>query len=300
MLSVSIIGGYLGAGKTTLVNNLLRQANGTRIAVLVNEFGALPIDEDLIEAQDDALISIAGGCVCCSYGNDLVQALLDLSKWDQAPDHLVIECSGVALPAAIAASVSLIEGFQVDGVVIVADAETIKGQAEDTYVGDTIERQLRDADIILLNKADLVPPAQLDDVTKWLATMSPSARVVATRHARVPNSVVMQSFDHAPADFADPNPSHAPAFASRVIAFPTDCDAEAVARWLADPGNGLVRAKGFVPTSQGLRAIQTVGGRWAVSDAPAGATPGVVIIAQAGQADLDRVAQRLTVAGSAA
>ena len=295
MLSVSIIGGYLGAGKTTLVNTLLRNANGTRIAVLVNEFGALPIDEDLIEAQDDALISIAGGCVCCSYGNDLVQALLDILKWDHAPDHLVIECSGVALPAAIAGSVSLIDGFQVDGVVIVADAETIKAQAEDTYVGDTIERQLQDADIILLNKADLVPQAHLDDVKAWLGKMSPSASGVATSHAHVPNSVLMQSFDHRPEDFSGADLSHAPAFASRAIPFHAPCDADAVAQMLADPQNGLVRAKGFVPTAGGLRAIQTVGGRWAVTDAPADARPGLVIIAQAGVGDLDRVAQLLAV-----
>ena len=68
-IPVSIIGGYLGAGKTTLVNQILRQADGVKLAILVNEFGALPIDEDLIEAQDDELISIAGGCICCSFGS---------------------------------------------------------------------------------------------------------------------------------------------------------------------------------------------------------------------------------------
>ena len=79
-LPVSVIGGYLGAGKTTLVNHLLRHANGRRLAVLVNEFGDLPIDADLIEAEEDGLISISGGCVCCSFGNDLIAALGDLAK----------------------------------------------------------------------------------------------------------------------------------------------------------------------------------------------------------------------------
>ena len=74
-LSVTVIGGYLGSGKTTLVNHLLRNANGLRLAILVNEFGELAIDEDLIEAEDDDIISIAGGCVCCSFGSDLTGAL---------------------------------------------------------------------------------------------------------------------------------------------------------------------------------------------------------------------------------
>ena len=82
VLPVTVIGGYLGAGKTTLVNHLLRNADGLRIAVLVNEFGTLPIDADLIEAQDDNVIAIAGGCVCCSYGNDLVMAMIELARME--------------------------------------------------------------------------------------------------------------------------------------------------------------------------------------------------------------------------
>ena len=81
-LPVTVIGGYLGAGKTTLVNSLLRQANGQRLAVLVNEFGELPIDADLIEGQDENVINIAGGCICCSYGSDLIMALQDLDQLD--------------------------------------------------------------------------------------------------------------------------------------------------------------------------------------------------------------------------
>ena len=106
-LPVTVIGGYLGAGKTTLVNHLLRHAQGLRIAVLVNEFGALPIDADLIETQDENIISIAGGCVCCSYGNDLILAMLDLAKLTPAPQHVLLEASGVAIPGAIASSVGL-------------------------------------------------------------------------------------------------------------------------------------------------------------------------------------------------
>jgi len=266
MLPVTIIGGYLGAGKTTLVNHLLRHADGTKIAVLVNEFGALPIDADLIEAQDDALISIAGGCVCCSYGNDLVQAMLDLAKLENRPDHLVIESSGVALPGAIAATVGLMDGFVMEGVVVLADAETIRTRADDPYMGDTITRQLADAQLVLLT------------VTDWLGTQAPEAAVIEAQHARVPGAVVMQSFgDTAPPVDTAAAP-HAPAFESAVLAMEQMCDATRVAQRLADPDIGLIRAKGFVQTQDGMRAVQVVGKRWRVTAAPEGAKPGVVII----------------------
>lgn len=289
MLAVSVIGGYLGAGKTTLVNHLLRHADGMKIAVLVNEFGALPIDADLIEAQDDALISIAGGCVCCSYGNDLIQAMMDLSKLDIAPDHVLIEASGVALPGAIAASVSLIEGMYVEGIVVLCDAETIRAQAGNDYIGDTIERQLADANLVMLNKADLLAPAALDDLKTWLGPMAPEAEIIETTQARVPNALILQDFGVQTIDLSA-DQHHLISFETRVLQFDGPQDAEQVARRLASPELALVRAKGFVPTPDGLRAIQIVGRRWHVSDAPKGATPGVVVIAHPASSRLDDVA----------
>ena len=89
-IPVTLIGGYLGAGKTTLVNHLLRQREGRRIAVLVNDFGDLSIDADLIEAREGELLRLAGGCVCCSFGSDLVAALLQMRALRPAPDHILI------------------------------------------------------------------------------------------------------------------------------------------------------------------------------------------------------------------
>ena len=270
MLPVTVIGGYLGAGKTTLVNHLLRNADGLKLAVLVNEFGALPIDEDLIEAQDDTMISIAGGCICCSYGNDLIQAMMDLSKLDQKPDHILIESSGVAMPGAIASSVSIMDGLHIDGVIVLADAETIKSQAGNAYIGDTIDRQLSDADLVMLNKCDLIAEGQLNDLHSWVGGKAPNAAIVRA-------SDVAQSQDIHP---------HADAFETKVITFDHPCDAQAVAERLAGADLNLIRAKGFVPTADGLRAIHVVGRRWAVSDAPTGVKSGVVVIAEKQGANL--------------
>ena len=280
MLPVTIIGGYLGAGKTTLVNHLLRHAEGVKLAVLVNEFGDLPIDEDLIEAQNDQMISIAGGCVCCSYGNDLTQAMIDLSGLDQKPDHILIESSGVAMPGAIASSVSIIDSLHVEGIIVLADSETIREQAINDFIGDTITQQLLDADLILLNKCDLIGQDSLKDLKGWLRCKAPDAAVLEVQYSNVPTEVVLQHYARSEVLDTQAFHPHADAFESTIVTFDKDVDATSVAEMLACPDLQFIRAKGFVPTSEGMRAIHVVGRRWAVSDAPPGATSGVVVIAQ--------------------
>ncbi|MCB1346878.1 MAG: GTP-binding protein, partial [Rhodobacteraceae bacterium] len=117
-LPVTLLGGYLGAGKTTLVNHLLRHAEGQRLAVLVNDFGDLPIDADLIEARDEDLMTLAGGCVCCTVGDDLGETLRALCARDPRPDQLLIETSGVALPGALAGALSLMRDVALAAVVV--------------------------------------------------------------------------------------------------------------------------------------------------------------------------------------
>jgi G3E family GTPase len=279
-IPVSVIGGYLGSGKTTLINQLLRNADGRKLAVLVNEFGALPIDADLIEAQSDTMISISGGCVCCSYGNDLIQALLEISKLESAPDHILIESSGVALPGAIAASVSINGNFEIAGIITVVDSELILEQASNEYIGDTIERQLGDSDIVLLNKCDLVDEVHLAYLESWLVEKALYATAVRVTYASLPNSIVLQDYVRDTRKQNISFNSHTNIFESQVIEFSKEYDANIVAQKMADPEFNLLRSKGFVPTPSGLQAIQTVGRRWSVTDAPPDAKPGVVVIAE--------------------
>jgi G3E family GTPase len=279
-IPVSVIGGYLGSGKTTLINQLLRNADGRKLAVLVNEFGALPIDADLIEAQSDTMISISGGCVCCSYGNDLIQALLEISKLESAPDHILIESSGVALPGAIAASVSINGNFEIAGIITVVDSELILEQASNEYIGDTIERQLGDSDIVLLNKCDLVDEVHLAYLESWLVEKALYATAVRVTYASLPNSIVLQDYVRDTRKQNISFNSHTNIFESQVIEFSKEYDANIVAQKMADPEFNLLRSKGFVPTPSGLQAIQTVGRRWSVTDAPPDAKQGVVVIAE--------------------
>ncbi len=147
---VLVVGGYLGAGKTTLVNHLLR-TSGQRLMVLVNDFGQSVIDAQLIEASDGDVLQLAGGCVCCQIGDELSAALARVA--DTAPERVVIETSGVAQPAAVTTMVSLTTGLQLDAVVVVADGERIDELLADRYVGDIVAAQLAQADLVVLNRA---------------------------------------------------------------------------------------------------------------------------------------------------
>ena len=288
-LPVTIIGGYLGAGKTTMVNHLLRNANGLRLAVLVNEFGELAIDEDLIEAEDEDIISIAGGCVCCSFGSDLTGALLELAKLVPQPDHVLIESSGVAIPSAIAGSISLLEGFRTDGIAIVADVESVQSSAGDKYMGDTVLRQIADANIIVLNKTDLVSEAHLWETKQWLGLQNGGARLVESTHSIVPPAVILDSFlvrkSLAALHFEVSN------LEMMTINFEEPIDVEELAKKLADDDLGLIRAKGFVTSLTGKKAlIQVVGRRWETSFAPDNKLNGVVCLGFKGVLSKEEIA----------
>lgn len=284
-LPVTIIGGYLGAGKTTLINQLLRQADGTRLAVLVNEFGALPIDADLIQAQDGDVISISGGCVCCAFGDNLVGAIGDMVAL--APDHIVIEASGVAIPGAIAATLSLIAGVSLAGIVVLADAETVQARAADRYMGDTILRQIGGADLILLSKVDLVAKADLGAVTAWLCETSGGGEVITTTHGQCPNAVVLGPMSTGLSE-AGSAPDHSALYLSLAFAQSGETDATALGQALADAALGLVRAKGFVAQPGGtLSEVQVAGRRWAVSQGGVG--QGLVCIGLRARMDQARV-----------
>ena len=292
---VTILSGYLGAGKTTLVNHLLRQADGRRLAIMVNEFGELPIDADLIEAQGDDIISLAGGCVCCSYGNDLMMAMMELAKMNPRPDHIVLEASGVALPGAIFNSLTLLADYSVDGVIVLADAETVEARSSDKFMADTVLRQLHDADIVLLNKSDLVSAQALQKTSIWLGERAPNGVVIATSRARIPVEIILQNFDRQGPEHGEPHrpgephrhgEPHRPGEPHRVSGLSTHhiypqggVSPAQFTQNLIDRTPGLVRAKGFVrDASNQLHTIQIVGRRFDISPAPPASQEGVVVI----------------------
>ncbi|WP_050531605.1 CobW family GTP-binding protein [Pseudaestuariivita atlantica] len=274
---VTVIGGYLGAGKTTLINRMLRHADGQRIAVLVNEFGALSIDEDLILAQDGDVISIAGGCICCAFGDNLMGAITDMTARTPRPDHIVIEASGVAIPGSIAATLSLVAGVSFAGTVVLADVETVEARARDKYLSDTILRQLDGADLVVLTKTDLVDSADIARVEDWLNALHGSARILHAPNGTEINALLLGVIaDPAVADTGPPR-DHSAAYEALAFQQTAPTEAAILAERLAHPDLGLIRAKGFARQPDGdMREIQIAGARWQVT-AVAPDTPGNLV-----------------------
>ncbi|MFO1110406.1 MAG: GTP-binding protein [Bradyrhizobium sp.] len=269
-LPATLIGGYLGAGKTTLVNALLRGAGGRRLAVLVNDFGELPVDADLIEAREGNLLNISGGCICCSFGSDLLAAIMELRASKRPIDHLLIETSGVALPQSIAQSLRLMPDIDLNGIVALADAETVRQRAADRYMGDTVLAQLASSDIVVLNKIDLVSPEQVAAVRAWLSEVAPRAGVVPARRAAVPpDLILMQHGEPNTGRFLASSHDPATQLASISMEIAGDGDPEALAAALANASLHLLRAKGIVADRRGaLAAIHVMGQRCSVEPAP--------------------------------
>ena len=276
-IPVTVIGGYLGAGKTTLINHLLRNS-GQRIAVLVNEFGELAIDEELIEAREDGLISISGGCICCSFGNDLIGALMKLKDTCPRFDQIIIETSGVAIPSAVASGFQLLGEFEHHGILIVVDAEKIIGNSENKYVGDTIDRQIADADLILLNKLDLVDIEELMKVKKWLMVKNTKAKVFPTKNAGVPIEIALVQFEKK--NCRSPKFEHADTlFETRVLEAEHVVDAHLFAEALAASSDRLVRAKGYFKAKSGtIYLLQIVGARYVLKRVERMAKLGIICI----------------------
>ena len=287
-LPVTVIGGYLGTGKTTLVNRLLRAADGQRLAVLVNDFGTTPIDRDLIVSSNGDTLEISGGCVCCSYGSDLMDTLMTLPVQRPDVERVVLETSGVALPGMVASAVTLLAPYRIDGIVVMVDVETVRTMAEDAYLGDTITRQLAAADLVVANRCDLVDDASLQQTLAWLALQSPSAQILAAIRADIAPDLLLGLRDGAlprlSATLATPGaPDAASLYESLDLDVPEDIDVSDLGRRLSAPGTGVLRAKGIL---NGV-ALHVVGRRFEIDAAPAGAKPGRLVVIGL-RRDLDR------------
>jgi len=191
---VTVLTGFLGAGKTTLVNRILAGARGLRIAVIVNDFGAVAIDSELIIGVRAGTVSLANGCVCCEIRGDLVAAVDSVLGQDRALDALVLEASGVADPSGIArtfTTAAFRSPVRLDGIVAVIDAARLPAQAQDPATRDLVFGQIGYSDIALLNKIDLADRARVDAVRAFVHDRLPAVRIIETSHARVPFHVLL-------------------------------------------------------------------------------------------------------------
>jgi G3E family GTPase len=172
-LPATLISGYLGAGKTTLLNRLLTGTHGRRLAVLVNDFGAVNIDASLVVAHGDQTVSLSNGCICCAITDDLGAALqAQVDRLDRS-DHLVIEASGAADAGRLAQLIGGWPGLTLDAVVTLASAPSLSARVHDRFVGSLVRRQLRAADLVALTGTDLCDPAQAREIAAAHALGAP-------------------------------------------------------------------------------------------------------------------------------
>ena len=279
-IPVLVVSGFLGSGKTTLVRHLLQAAQhaGERIAVISNEFGALGIDQALFGAGKGAYVELEGGCVCCQL-SDALRDTLQMLRERVHPSRVIVETSGVALPSDTQLQFwrePVCHWVEDDVAVVVVNAEQVH-EARDLH--GTFEDQVSSADMLLLNKIDLVPKAVLPDLVAVLYEMAPGTPVLQCLYGQVDAAVL---FPPDPDGFraqrrqdeVEPRPHHHEAFVARELVVQDGVEPEALIEQIQQLAP--LRAKGFVRTSRGLRLVQGVGRRLELTAVPT--TPAVTLV----------------------
>ena len=164
-LPMTVISGYLGAGKTTLINRLLAENHGLRLMVMVNDFGSINIDADLLQSADADTLTLTNGCVCCTMGADLFMALGTALDRKPRPDHLIVEASGIADPVSIANAAIAEPDMRYGGIVTLVDADIFESMAKDAQIGPQILGQVQAADTVIVSKTDAIA-APLKDLLR--------------------------------------------------------------------------------------------------------------------------------------
>lgn len=294
---LSIIGGYLGSGKSTLVNRLLGDVLPGRTAVVVNDFGSVNIDADLIRSIDEDTIELTNGCICCQLTDDVARTMSALAAREDL-DHVLCEVSGVGDPSELARWRDY-PGFSRGVVATCADVTAIERLLRDPYVGDTALRQLRAAEVVMLTKLDLTSVDEVDAAAGVCAREAPQALLVyqspddpsaAAALAFAPGRPAPASSARArraePSGPAEPaeRAEHQRDYASTTLTATRPVASETVAHLLAQQAEALVRAKGTLQDEAGRwYEVQLSSGRVDVRarDLEAGgpAHPGLVLIA---------------------
>ncbi len=271
---VTFLAGYLGAGKTTVVNHLLVTTD-RRLALLVNDLGTVAVDAERIARRTDDVVELNDGCVCCSLAGGFTDALEEIRQRPR-PDHLVIELSGVAEPARVVGWAST-AGFALDAVVTLADLDQLHLRAADSRVADTIERQLTPAHLVLATKGDVASDDDRVASLEIVERFAPDAPVVEIVDGVIDPVVLLGGINGAAPEL-DTSAEHANSHRAETIELAC-ADRDALTEWLAGLGDDVVRAKGTVATAEGQTwDVDRVGTRHRITPAATEATPCPMVV----------------------
>ncbi|TXG80481.1 MAG: GTP-binding protein [Thermomicrobiales bacterium] len=205
---LTILTGFLGSGKTTLLNRILNGNHGLKVAVLVNDFGAINIDADLVVGVESDVISLANGCVCCTIRDDLVETVMQTIDRPEGPEYIILEASGVAQPASIAMTFnngSLRDRIRLDSIICVVDAEHVFAAPE---MMELKMFQIACSDMAILNKVDLVDRGHVAKIRQWLDKRFHRYRLVEASHGDVPLEILLSVGRFDPEQIQAMSPQH--------------------------------------------------------------------------------------------
>lgn len=262
---VTLLGGYLGAGKTTLINRILTESDRA-VAVLVNDVGAINVDARLLRRRSETVIEFTDGCVCCSLSDGLGRAFDTLRAAPRPPDHVVLELSGVAEPSRVVPWTAS-AGFGLDGVVIAVDAADLVRQLADPVIGPTVQGQVRAADVVVLTKLDLATRELERATRREVDALAPGVPILDAGQTGVAGVLALGARRDRPIDL--PPPTLFDVHQTSLVPLPspgTEAEIRAVVDALPDD---VLRAKGIAMTPDGHRwLIQVVGRRRRIEPLP--------------------------------
>ena len=258
-IPVTVLTGYLGAGKTTLLNRVLTEKHGKSYAIIVNEFGEIGIDNELVVNADEEVFEMNNGCICCTVRGDLIRIIGNLLKRKGRFDGILIETTGLADPAPVAQTFfvddEVRKSARLDSIVTVVDARNFLQRLEDTHEA---AEQVAFADIILLNKLDLVSPEELATVEARIRAMNPMAKIHRTDHCALPVDQLLDrgAFDLARILEIEPNflgeddHEHDQSITSVCVTADRPLDINKFASWISrllrERGVDILRSKGIL------------------------------------------------------